>query len=365
MAGFGDYANRIGTAFNRGAEAVLEPYNRPGPEARVSPFEAGTVTPGAIGLKSLASLIYGVRSGANARATQQRLDSETQLRNLTMQHLAAETSAANALTQTRLNPKPKAAAAGSRLQMSQAGAAKLGLQWDPDTGTVDAPSARFAAMQDWRGTTHHDLQQWRGDNATRMGRNQASLIASRNLTNLTKAEQTQANIDAQEALKNIDAQVGVLSKPYDATDATGRALVGPAAQMLRLPYMFYQPDLSKPKQIARDAAGNPLYDTSKLAQYATNAKKAAIAEALAKVQAKNAALRALWTQMQSAANSELPPGYGGAGPDDTGESGPDYAPIDPENGDPLFEGLKVLARRYGIDLGASPADTSGQDIPAE
>lgn len=65
MALAADVARRIAGGFEEGYRAVSAPYETEGPPIAVTPFEPGTVTPGAIASKVILSIMSGARSRSN------------------------------------------------------------------------------------------------------------------------------------------------------------------------------------------------------------------------------------------------------------------------------------------------------------
>jgi hypothetical protein len=328
-----DSARRISTAFNRGVNTVLEPYNKPGPELKVSPFSAGTEQPGSIALKSIASLIAGQRAEANAAVKQRRLDTMDKYREAQIEKLTAQAASAGA-------PKP-----GPRIQVSPDDAKRLGIDYDPETGTVDQRSAAFNASQQLHSTIRSDLDRRFNISEGRRNRQfetrEGRLSSARALTEadtgwkqLEREADQIASVSAQRAASEADNAIKVLTSPIVSPQRKAYY-----ANVLGLGQKMYQIDLTKPGNVPMlDQNGNPIYDLTRLNEARDRYVETRKAVGRRRAVAEQAAQRIMYSQVLRGAEPE---------------AGSEYGPEDGGN-DPILEAVKELARQYARQQGPQP-----------
>lgn len=310
--GVRDSATSIVNAFGRGYNAVMAPYDEPGPAQQVSPFAPGTVTPGAIAAKSLASLIYGHRAAANARLERDRVAKAGEHRDLQIQVLRAKLNppvaptraikvpgtdqTVNATEQDIIKhpgafrePRPSGSAP-KRLHMEQGEAQRLGIPWDAATGTVDDGEARSSTVV----RSAKTIEGLRSGNSRRA---ETRLDISTLTQQLSASDKTLADIKASEE-RYADAGA---TRTNQQLSAAGRILLdaaaspnlrAKAAKMLGVrPAMTTDQSGVKAQEI-KDASGQPVYDVGEVKAAVEARTKAARGWHLSRIQKQNAAARA-------------------------------------------------------------------------
>ena len=350
-----DAAQRIGGAFAAGYRGATAPFDEPGPAIRPSPFTAGTVTPGAVALKSIAALIYGHRAAANYKQAQTLAAAKAQLQGLQIEALKQKV---NPPTQTYDVPgqpgktmqlpdtpatfravKPAAAKAAARIHTSASEAATLGVPFDATDSTVAQPDAQFAATRALHKTVNDRLTNNESLTQSRLAVAKHVFDAQTSIANLDKAEGQQADEAAAQAQAQHEAAARILQDPRQSITLREKA-----ARLLGIGPKMYQPDVNKPEMAPMTGPnGVPIYDTAAIPAAIKAATLSAREKALVKIRAGNAAHRAALAQVAAA-------GSGVAAPD---QSAPD----------PVLEALMHLSSVYAPQ--SAGADTSFIDQPAQ
>jgi hypothetical protein len=189
-------ANTVAGAYARG-RAFVHGLDRPGYAGMVSPFEAGTVTPGAVALKSIASLIYGRRAYANEQAARTKAASDLAYRDMQMKYL-----------QSRIDHPAGSGAAPHRTTLSAEAAKSLVSQglmpqtWDPNT--MSLPTADYSAASGLSGRAaaeklHDQIELHRKALEGRLNKSALSVEARRKaLTSLAGTAKMLASLNADE-----------------------------------------------------------------------------------------------------------------------------------------------------------------------
>lgn len=326
---------RASDAFGR-AYRNAQGIDAPGDAIKVSPFERGTVTPGAVALKSLAALIAGRRSAANTKLKMQQTASANAYRDLQMKNLESQIAERGKPKQPapvqRMVPPPEDGFDVSTLPT-----------YDANTGSVEAPTYlahRLSRALDLRKREHADLQRQRGEV------NQRLADRANATKHYTQAQSALRNLDAEAAAEgdrwatNIQAEgerlLGVLTSPTrtpaEKAEAARNLRIGPAVGPGGTP-------------LIDPATKSPLYDPKEAADSIKRYVEMMRARGVARAKASQASRRAAFQRVTAS---------------EAGVIGQDAG----TEGDPLDD-VRALIELYG---GAGPTsaagDTSWYDLPA-
>jgi hypothetical protein len=372
-----EQAASLAGAFGRGFNAALGRYDEPGPAPKISPFEAGTVTPGAVALKSLAALISGRRGAANARA-----DRETNAGNAA--YRALQMKALDAKVNPPVVPTRRLAVPGTgqevdateadimnhpgafRTPASEAPNKRMSVptsyddlipslrSYDPETHTAESSEVSAAATRraqremgnrfdktfGQRGDFHADSEAHRTNAEERTTASDMFVRAKDHIAALTKNEDEVAADAESRGLNTASEWARALQDPNAPPGNKAKA-----ARYLGIRPQMFQQDINKPGMVPlTDAAGNILYDTKDLAGAVTRYAKKFAAQKRAQITATHSGERLFYDQMQQNAAGMY------RGPGQTA----------PAAGDSVGDAIRELSRMYTV----APADSIGIDIPA-
>ena len=280
-------------------------YGRPGWAGQVSPFEYGTVTPGAVALKSLASFIYGRRAAENAREQSLNLATERRVREAQIAELEARAAAAGKAKVTRpykvpgvgvlnLTDEQAAAHAGQiapkpepRVHLTPEHLKQLGLTAD-ETGSVPQRDYSAAAAKWLHDEVDKRVRDLHADVTTRALNQQHAANAAKSLKELTDNEERLADEEAASWQMHHEAAGRILQNPDASVTLRRKA----ARMLMAAPATFTTTAEPGKAQPLMGPAGQQLYDTEKLPDLIKAATASRRADALARIRRQNAAKRA-------------------------------------------------------------------------